>query len=52
MIGGSNCPICEEPLYADEEWQLRPGRPVGLEVEPGDYAHARCLSANEVNTDG
>jgi hypothetical protein len=48
----SDCEICGEYLYADEEWKLSPGLQPGSERDPSTnyrerdgsgYVHARCL---------
>lgn len=36
------CSECGRPLFAFEEWELRPGAAVGLPVLEGDYRHAMC----------
>jgi len=51
----TDCPVCGEYMYADEQWQLRAGRAVGKPAEGGDYIHARCADTNSElseNVDG
>jgi len=45
-----DCPVCGDPLLADEPWRLREGTPPVGEAEPGDYAHKRCVDT-DTNTD-
>ena len=38
----SDCPICGERMYVDEEWLVRDALSVGLPAQSGDFVHARC----------
>jgi len=45
----AECPACGDPLYANEEWRLRPGVPPVGDVAPGDYIHERCVGKDTSN---